>query len=463
MNRPIFLPTSDPGGHKSVPSREIFLRISRLLVLGFLLIRSLFPEFTFSQTVLSGAGSVTPLSALGASARADALGDAFTGLADDPSALFFNSAGLSQLRASSLSINHNSYLAGSFEETLLFGLPAGPLGGFAGALQYVAWGGLDQRDPYGVSQGTFSDGDVALGLGWGAALLKDFSLGLAIHGIQQKIVDSLYGQLTVDLGLLFAPFPDLQMGLSYSGLGTDLTGYASAQALHLGLSALLKLGEGTDLKPLLVGEWEPYGVSRIRGGLEGTIEKNYCLRASYQAAFSDNQIGGFMGFACGAGVKMGAFQLDYAFVPYGDLGSSHRVSLGYEFPNPAPVVAKPVTVIGSPVTVLAPPVTVVATPQPIPATGTPRSKVEVLFALPAVSVTPMGESQSASLIGPYEKAAQENPRDSRVWRRLGIVYMRMGQDAQGIQCLEQALRLDPSDLELKKWLDDYHAKHPGSP
>ena len=73
-----------------------------------------------SQTVNPAAQLATPLGALGASARADALGDAWVGLADDPSALFFNSAGLSGLQNTSLSINHNSYLAGVFEETLLF-------------------------------------------------------------------------------------------------------------------------------------------------------------------------------------------------------------------------------------------------------------------------------------------------------------------------------------------------------
>jgi hypothetical protein len=105
------------------------------------------------QTVSSNAALVTPLSALGASARADAMGDAFTGLADDDSALFFNSAGLSNLPNARISLNHNSYLGSTFEETLLVGLPAGELGGFAGTLQYVFWGALDARDSSGGGPG----------------------------------------------------------------------------------------------------------------------------------------------------------------------------------------------------------------------------------------------------------------------------------------------------------------------
>jgi hypothetical protein len=151
-------------------------------------------------------------------------------------------------------------------------------------------------------------------------------------------------------------------------------------------------------------------------------------------------------------------------VPYGDLGNSNRISVGYEFPNPTPVVPKPVTVISNPVTVQAQPVTVVATPVPTPvAAGVSKSKVEVLFALPGAAATPAGNSQASTLLASYEQAAQQNPNDSRAWRNLGIMYLRTGQIALGIQCLEQALRLNPGDQALNRWLDDYHAKHPTSP
>jgi hypothetical protein len=152
--------------------------------------------------------------------------------------------------------------------------------------------------------------------------------------------------------------------------------------------------------------------------------------------------------------------MDYAFVPNGDLGTSHRVSVGYEFPNPTPVVVKPVTIM-APVTVQGPPVTVVATP--VPSTGPSKSKVQVLFDLPGSTITPAAQTQAAIPMAAYEKAAQQNPGDSRVWRNLGIVYLRAGKEALGVQCLEQALRLNPNDLVLKKWLDDYRTQHPHKP
>src|SRR5258708_10548835 len=139
--------------HLYYPARCLFRKHVFRAWLGGLGVSAVNPSF--SQTISSTASLITPLSALGASARADALGSAFTGVADDPSALFFNGAGLSGLTNARLSLNHNSYLGGSFEETLLVGLPAGDLGGFAGAIQYVLWGGLEVRGAFAVSQGTF--------------------------------------------------------------------------------------------------------------------------------------------------------------------------------------------------------------------------------------------------------------------------------------------------------------------
>ncbi|HVZ80915.1 MAG TPA: tetratricopeptide repeat protein [bacterium] len=418
-----------------------------------------------AQTVLPAASRVTPLSALGASARADALGGAMTGLADDPSAIFFDPAGLSQLRSAELSINHNSYLADSFEETILFGLPTPPLGGFGGALQYVSWGGLDKRDANGVSQGSFADSDVAFTLGWGLPVTPDLAVGIALSGVQQKIIDSLYTGLTGDLGVLWRPAPGFRLGLTYSGLGTVLAGHVPAQDLRLGTSLLLPIAQGFDLRPLLAGDWQPEGVSRISGGLEGRIERDFFLRVGYQGVLSDNQIGGLTGLTAGAGFRIERFRLDYAFVPEGDLGTSHRVSVGYEFPNPTPVPAKPVTVTAPPVTVQGPPVTILATPPPTPApvSGPPKSKVEVHFELPGAGAPVTADAQASSLVGAYEKAAQASPADSRAWRNLGIAYLKAGKTAMGLQCLDQALRLDPSDQALKKWLDDYRAKHPANP
>jgi hypothetical protein len=464
MKRAEFLPPSHQGTKKwktekgnrnnglGFPSR-----------LGVLVVQLFFPVLCFSQTVTSNAGLVTPLSALGASARADALGSAFTGIADDASALFFNSAGLSGLDHAQLSLNHNSYLGGSFEETFLVGLPVGDWGGFAGAVQYVFWGNLDERDPNGVPLGTFTDSDVSLSLGWGREWAKGFSLGLAVHGTQQKVVDSLYNSFSVDLGLLWLPAKDLRVGLTATGLGTPVAGQSLATDFKGGVSNLFHLGHQVALLAALSGYYEPNGVSRLQGGVESVYQKNFFLRVGYQQPLSDNQVSGFTGFTAGAGIRLEPMTLDYAYVPYGDLGTSHRISLSYEFPNPTPVPVIPVTVVLPPIPVK--PVTVFATPIPTPLpTVMPmpaKPSVAVHFEVPLSSDMANTSPEILIQIQQYQKATETNPQDGDAWHQLGLLYWKTRQKDLAVQCLEQALRLNPSDTQLKAWIDQYHANQTG--
>ncbi len=394
----------------------------------------------FGKSLAQTAGLATPLGLSGASARADALGSSFMGVADNSTALFFNSAGLSGLSQSEISLHHNSYLAGTFEETLLYGFSAGSLGGFAGAFQYTNWGNIDGRDASGVSQGTFTDNDMGLSVGWGREWFKSFSIGLDLHAIQQKIADASYLTFSADLGLLWQAEKYFRLGLTYSGFGTPLNGQSLAQDLRVGASRRFNLDTNKDLLAAFAGTYEPNGVSGLQGGLEMGIDRSYFLRVGYQQPLLDNQITGFANFTAGAGVRFADISLDYAYIPYGDLGASQQLSVGYDFPNPVPVV----------------PVTIIATPAPTP--SQPKSQIAVHFELPADSaVTPgAGVSQTSdTVLESYEQNAQKHPNDSRAWRDLGIVYFRAGRRDSAIQCFEQALRLDPNDKELQGWLEKY--------
>jgi hypothetical protein len=42
-------------------------------------------------------------------------------------------------------------------------------------------------------------------------------------------------------------------------------------------------------------------------------------------------LGGLSNFSAGFGFRRNLFSLDYAFVPLGDLGTTHRVSLNFRF------------------------------------------------------------------------------------------------------------------------------------
>ncbi|HJT24508.1 MAG TPA: hypothetical protein VJ873_08010, partial [bacterium] len=82
------------------------------------------------QTIYSAASQSNSLGNVNDAARSAAMGSAFTGVADDASALLSNPAGLGFLRQGQLFLNSDFWLVGTFQETALAGIPADDLGGF---------------------------------------------------------------------------------------------------------------------------------------------------------------------------------------------------------------------------------------------------------------------------------------------------------------------------------------------
>jgi len=58
----------------------------------------------------------------------------------------------------------------------------------------------------------------------------------------------------------------------------------------------------------------------------GVGARAVALRAGYRTG---RDVG--LGWTAGLGFKTGTFGLDYAYAPYGDLGNTHRISLGIGF------------------------------------------------------------------------------------------------------------------------------------
>lgn len=421
----------------------------KLLCLCASVVSYLVLSFSSAQTVYNTASLAVPLSNLEGSARDLGMGSAFVGVADDTSALFFNPAGLSGLHYPEVALHHNSYLAGTFQETLTAGFPAGELGGFAFALNYIGWGSLDLRDNFGVSQGSFSDSDVGFTAAWGMEWLKGFSAGLALRGVQQKVVTDLYTSLAGDLGVLWRATSRLRLGASYQNLGTPVAGNSLAQQANAGGSYLFALDSHSTLLTALSGSWTPGSEALIQTGLEGTLDGRWSLRGGWQAPFFDNQIGGLTGFTAGAGARFGALTLDYAYVPFGVLGTSNRISLSLQFDLPKEVVKVPVQV----------PVTVVE-PAPVPV-GNPQD-VEVHF---KISNDPLAQGQGLEKEGKtndaikvYIDALKNDPKNDQLWAVLGRDYYQLGKKNYAIQCFETVLKLKPNNQALRDWLEQYKSR-----
>jgi hypothetical protein len=90
----------------------------------------------------------------------------------------------------------------------------------------------------------------------------------------------------------------------------------------------------------------------VAAGVEYAPVRGALLRVGYKMETKDQGLAGTTGVTAGIGFRLGAFGLDYAYQPFGDFTTSHRVSLVY-----APV--KPI----APASPVEPP----AAPAPVPA------------------------------------------------------------------------------------------------
>ncbi len=279
-----------------------------------------------------------------ASARLAALGSG-GGALHGPDAFFCNPAGASYLPAGSsvFLLGYESLLEGSGRTAFagLKSIKSGVLG--IGAL-YRYETGLIKYDEIGGEAGGLEAYDAALIGSYGARFAWG-SAGLAVKYIRSKLYDRSGGAAALDLGLLIKDKggSSTEFAVFARNLGLPLKPGSVSEPLPLELGGALSLRYSKEFNLFIDGrapvDHSPYLIlageySSLFSGSSGLF-----LRAGLN--FKNYADLGVMGALCaGFGVKLGSAGLDYAFVPYGDLGVTHRFTLGWSF-GPVNAAAPP--------------------------------------------------------------------------------------------------------------------------
>ena len=278
---------------------------------------------------LTGAGQAMPLENLGASARAMALGSAFVSVADDSSSLFWNAAGLARMQTSELALHHNQWLGGIQQDTIVMGIYSS-VGSLGIAVNNVDYGSIEGRDASGALTSSYGGRETGITAGWGMPLSSNLMAGLSIKSTQQGIANSTYFAYSMDLGALWQWNAATSLGAALNNLGTSVSGSPKASALRLGGSWRTALGADNSLLLAAAGNIELAGTQKLELGAEDTAFKFLALRAGYEFSAVDNEIQGLSGLTLGLGFMVEDWVVDYAFLMYGDLGASNRISLAYK-------------------------------------------------------------------------------------------------------------------------------------
>jgi len=260
------------------------------------------------------------------------MGGAFVGVADDPSAVLWNTGGLGRLQRLELQFTHAEYGdVGSREEYVGFVVPDWRWGTAGLSMHSYGVDGVERRDDGNLLLGSdLSDSEIEIALGFGRPISSVVSLGGAVKLQRQSLAGFSGSGLGADLGVLGraptslrkrAAWADrLTWGLSVRNLvqpairldresvrdpSVVRAGFAYEQSVA-GRPALLAL----DL------EKSPDMSARLHAGLDVRIHPLLGLRAGFNAGR----------LTAGMGVAWRDFRMEYAYGS-GDLSGIHRVGI----------------------------------------------------------------------------------------------------------------------------------------
>lgn len=283
--------------------------------------------------------SALPLLRVGFGARAAALGDAYVGLCDDAGALWWNPGGLAQLRHSEVSFSHQAWFGGIRDEYL--GLAYARRNWVLGtSMTYSGVGDIEGWNESNWRTSSATQGTAVFALSWARRLGRDLGVGVSAKGMYDRIFEITGTGGGLDLGLHYRPSATLAFGGVCQNLGPRFSYGGETFPLPM----TFRTGISWRAFPFWLAvcdlELPRYGGNNIHLGTEVLIRDVLSLRCGYRNGPQDPDLDRY---TLGFGVRAYSFALDYAFVPYGELGSTHRVWLGRQFgkvPEVGSVVVK---------------------------------------------------------------------------------------------------------------------------
>jgi tetratricopeptide (TPR) repeat protein len=428
-----------------------------------------FPRLSTAQ-VFSSADLTAPLEEQGVSARALGLGSSYVAVPGDVAGLLFNPSLLGTVRSFQLDLDHQQWLNGFTQETLLFSFPTPSWGTGGLALDYVNLGTFDGHDANGDPSANYGSTRISATAGWGLEMVKNLYVGLSGRGLQQTTAGQSFQALALDGGILWKPFPGFYAGGSYINFGTYVDNFLLAARWQLGASYSFKADSVQSLLGALEYSQEPYNDAQLHLGVEDCLYGVLSFRAGYQWDLYQNEVSGFQGLSGGLGLRLDSLTLDYAYIPLGDLGNSQRISLRFDFgPAPKELPTKP-TPMPSPVSTPTPtlpgpaasPTALVSTAASVTSTPTPQpiDPLKLYFEMPASTTPEASPTPVPPEVLKLQTQIRSNPQDSSAWYGLGHYYYENRQKTQAIQCFEQVLRLQPQAQALRDWLAKYKSTAP---
>jgi hypothetical protein len=279
---------------------------------------------------------------IGIGARPVGMGGAYTAVADDANALFWNPAGLALNPTFSGSVTMMKLLQSvSYASTGLVApigrrVAVGLAGGFLSASD-------TRRDELGQEIGTFGLSDLAVGPGVAWQPLNGLGFGLGTRYVYSRIDSFHASAFSVDGGAIYQPWKYITVGASLLHMGPPRKFISDWEYppvnLRAGVAGKIPLAGNRLILSSDLSLYPDYGPV-VSAGVElyvplsgSTAGQAIYARGGYQ---SGSHLGTWSGFSLGIGYEYSLAQnlflgLDVVYLSYGLLGDSERASVGLRY------------------------------------------------------------------------------------------------------------------------------------
>lgn len=286
---------------------------------------------------------------IGVGARPLGMGGGYIAIADDVNAIYWNPGGLAQLRKKEISAMHTEWIDDIKYEFVGYAVPLTRidtntriknLGTLAFSIGYLRMGEMERRDENRkLLPETFTAYDLAGTISYSKFVNPKTSIGINLKIIQQKIEEETANGFAFDLGLLHklqVAGYKLQVAGVIQNLGPQMKFINEGYNLPLTISAGLAYkifsvcNLGLNVTHRVFEKRTEFGF-----GTEYWFLNTIALRGRYNFLNSNDKLSSISKFGFGLGFKLSevitSYQIDYSFLPYADLGNTHRISFSINF------------------------------------------------------------------------------------------------------------------------------------
>jgi opacity protein-like surface antigen len=333
-------------------------------VLGVVVFCCLFASTVFTQNLTKTGTTAAPFLKIGIGSRAIGMGGAFTGTANDITALYWNPGGLANIPGNEATFNHVRWFADVNIDFAAASFHLGDFGTLAAFVNVESMGEMlvrTEAKPEGTGE-HFTAGGFVAGISYSRNLTDRFSIGFNAKYVNEYLWNMSASGVAVDIGTIYRIpiLNEFRLGASISNFGTKMkltgrdnlyiispTGSAGnllssyveldqfdlPLVFRIGVAADVVKAEEHRLTAAVDAVHPNDNTEYLNAGLEYGWNEIVFLRTGWKSLFERDTE---QGFTAGIGINyrvVGDLKVafDYAYQDWGRLTNVHYMSVGVKF------------------------------------------------------------------------------------------------------------------------------------